>query len=513
MPQDTIDATNKHMQEQDKAKQSIGNNFWTLLIALSGLVVAVGLIVGLSVGLTCRNESESSTSDEALDFSTIKDLLIVGGTILTVNDDMDVLTNTAVYVDKEGLIADVGEQDAMRATHEDADFVIELDDGDILFPGFINTHNHVCMTALGDVADDMELNSWLTQVIFPLEAQVVSAEFCTPAFTLGVAEMLQSGTTTFVDQYFYEEEMAKLVENIGIRAVLCESVINFPQPDFGTPNETLSFADGFLQRWQNHKLVTPCVGPHAPFTTDPWIYQQARALVDKHGGVLVTHLSESPAENATVQELYGMSPTEMITTYGFLSPKTLLAHSIWLSDSDINLIAASGASVVHLPTSNMKLASGAMRWNALNEANVNVALGTDGPASNNNLDMIDEMRTASLLQKVIELSPTVLTSEEAMITATIAGAKAIGKEAEIGSIELGKIADLAIIKRSLSYSLLPAYDPYSAIVYAANGNNVFATIVNGKILYYNRTLTTIDEETLREDVLQIQEQVETALVT
>ena len=220
---------------------------WRAVLAIAAVIVVVGLAVGLSVGLTCRNENDDEES--AIDFTTIVDMLIVGGTVVTVNDQLDVLTNSAVYVDELGLIADIGDAGTLRDLHK-PDFELQLEDDDILLPGFINTHGHVCMTALGDVADDMELSSWLTQVIFPLEGKLVTADFCKPSFTLGVAEMVQSGTTTFVDVYFFEDQMAKLVEQIGVRAVLCESVINFPQPDFATPNDTLEFAEGFLQDYE-----------------------------------------------------------------------------------------------------------------------------------------------------------------------------------------------------------------------------------------------------------------------
>ena len=262
---------------------------------------------------------------------------------------------------------------------------------------------------------------------------------------------------------------------------------------------------------KEHEHVTPCIFPHAPYTTDAWIYQKARALVDLHGGILSTHLSESYTGNNTIQELYGMSPTEFVQTNGFLTPRTILAHSVWLSDSDIDLIAQSGAHVASCPTSEMKLASGVLRWDALQNAGITVSISTDGAASNNNLDMIDEMRTASLVHKVTNLDPTIVSAKEAVVASTIAGAKTIGKSDILGSIEVGKLADLTVIKRSLSYSLLPAYDPYSAVVYAANGNNVFATIVNGKVLYYDGKLTTIDEEKLRSDVDNIRTQVTEAL--
>ena len=327
------------------------------------------------------------------------------------------------------------------------------------------------------------------------------------AVTLGMAEMLQGGTTTFVDGYFFQDEMANLVKEVGMRGVLCEGVIDFPQPDFETPNETFAYIETFLQKWQGDDFITPCIIPHAPYTTSPWIYKRSVDLVTKYGGVLSTHLAESPIENQTIMERYGMSSTEYLHANGFLTPNTVLAHSVWLSNSDRKLISDSGAFIAHNPTSNLKLASGVFDYEATKEAGIPITIGTDGPASNNDVDMIEEVRLASFLAKGSSLSPTVASAKEVLYSSTIGGARAIGRDDELGSIEVGKKADIAIIKRANQMKLYPAYDPYSAIVYSSNGDNVFATVVNGKILYYDGKLVTIDEAELLEKVALINEQV------
>ena len=422
------------------------------------------------------------------------------------NPNMDVLSNKAIYINK-GMIQEIGVADDIRKKYNNPSFIIELDEHDIVIPGLINTHTHVCMSAFGDLADDRELNDWLFNYIFPLEGALVTKDFCTTAVTLGMAEMLQGGTTTFVDGYFFQDEMANLVKEVGMRGVLCEGVIDFPQPDFETPNETFAYIETFLQKWQGDDFITPCIIPHAPYTTSPWIYKRSVDLVTKYGGVLSTHLAESPIENQTIMERYGMSSTEYLHANGFLTPNTVLAHSVWLSNSDRKLISDSGAFIAHNPTSNLKLASGVFDYEATKEAGIPITIGTDGPASNNDVDMIEEVRLASFLAKGSSLSPTVASAKEVLYSSTIGGAGAIGRDDELGSIEVGKKADIAIIKRANRMKLYPTYDPYSAIVYSSNGDNVFATVVNGKILYYDGKLVTIDEAELLEKVVLINEQV------
>ena len=253
-----------------------------VLSSLSVLAVFL-LIIGLSVGLIKRNEKEvqsASASDQLGKFGDFDKLLIVGGDILTMNPKMEVLSNGAIFV-KSGVIEDLGDADALRAKYT-PDFTIELEEHDIVFPGLINSHGHVCMTAFGDLVDDRELNDWLYNYIFPLEGALVTEEFCASAVMLGMAEMLQGGTTTFVDAYFFQDEMAHLItENVRMRAVLCEGVIDFAQPDFQTPNETFAYIETFLQNWNGSAFVTPCIIPHAPYTTSPWIYKKSVALVEK----------------------------------------------------------------------------------------------------------------------------------------------------------------------------------------------------------------------------------------
>jgi 5-methylthioadenosine/S-adenosylhomocysteine deaminase len=348
------------------------------------------------------------------------------------------------------------------------------------------------MTLLRGIADDLKLLEWLEGHIFPAESKNVSPEFVYWGTLLGCVEMARSGTTTYADMYMFEEEAARATERAGIRGVLGQSVIGFPVPDYRTPEEALAGARAFIERYRSHPLIIPSVAPHALYTTPLEIVERARDLAREYGVPLQIHAVEPPEENDRVMEKLGKRTIDALATAGVLGPGTILHHAIWLSPEDIQTIARYGASTSHNPESNMKTASGVSPVPDLLAAGVAVGLGTDGPASNNNLDMFEEMDTAAKLHKLVRQDATAMPAKTVFHMATLGGAKALGIDHRVGSIETGKLADVVLVD-TRAPELTPLYDVYSHLVYAAKGANVATVVVNGRIVVRNRHMETVDE--------------------
>lgn len=389
---------------------------------------------------------------------------------------------------KDDKIAEISD----NINEEGVDKVID-GTGKILLPGLINTHTHLSMGLFRGLADDLSLDSWLNDYIWPMEANL-NEEYCYIGALLGAVELIKSGTTTFSDMYFYMEDVARAVDEAGLRAVLSYGMIDFGdsekrEEEFRQNISLFKNCNGMAEG-----RIKVFFGPHSPYTASKELLERVRKEADKYNTGIHIHVSETEKEVQDVLEERGKRPFEYLDEIGLLGPDVVAAHAVWLSDEEIDIIKKRGVKLSHNPCSNMKLASGISPVAKLLENDICVSLGTDGASSNNNLDLIEEMKTASLLQKVDTLYPKALPASETFEMATINGARALGLEDEIGSIEVGKKADLILIDTDSANMTPQSTTSLSNVVYAANGSNVHTTICNGKILMENRRLTTLDED-------------------
>ena len=389
---------------------------------------------------------------------------------------------------KNDLISEISDE----IDESNADKIIDAD-GKILLPGFINTHTHLSMTLFRGLADDLSLDSWLNDHIWPMEANL-NGDYCYIGALLGAVELIKSGTTTFSDMYFYMEDVARAVDEAGIRAVLSYGMI-----DFGDAEKREAELKENLDLFKNCNgmadgRIKVFLGPHSPYTASEELLIKTRQLADEYNMGIHIHVSETQKEIEDVSAEKGLRPFEYLDKIGFLGPDVVAAHSVWLSDEEIEIIKKNNVKVSHNPCSNMKLASGIAPVSKLIENDICVSIGTDGASSNNNLDLIEELKTASLLQKVSTLDPNVLNSHEALAMGTVKGAEALGLDDEIGSIEVGKKADIILIDTESANMVPDSSTLTSNVIYSANGSNVDTTICNGKILMENKELTVLDEQ-------------------
>ncbi len=425
-------------------------------------------------------------------------LIVANGTVVTMDAGRRVIANGSVAIDGTDIAAvdtaDAIGRDFRSATTVDAS-------GQVVLPGLINTHTHAPMVLYRGLADDLALMEWLTKYIFPAEAKTVSPDMVRAGTRLALLEMIQSGTTTYADMYYFEEEIAKETKAAGLRGVLGQTVIQFPVADAKTPGEALSRAEAFIKAFKGDPLITPAVAPHAMYTLDGPTLTAARDLARRYGVPTLIHLAETQDEAKTSQERFQTSPIQYLDRLGFLGPSVLAAHGVWASQSEVELLRARGVGIAHNPESNMKLASGVAPVPAYLAAGVAVGLGTDGAASNNDLDMFEAMRLASLLHKVHTGDPRVVSAVQALEMATIGGARALGMDRAIGSLEPGKRADVIVVSMA-SARQTPMYDPVSHLVYTTRGDDVRTTIVNGKVLMRDRKMATLNESAILAEARQ-----------
>ncbi len=420
-------------------------------------------------------------------YAETADAIYTARYVVTMDAARRLIDNGAVAVRGERIVA-VGPRAEVEAGYQ-APRRLDRPDA-ILMPGLINTHTHAAMSLLRGIADDLTLQDWLEKYIFPAEAKNVTSDFVLWGTRLACLEMMLSGTTTFVDMYYYEDHAAQAVKEAGMRGILGETIIGFPVPDAKTPADSLRFTERFIQQFKNDPLIVPAVAPHSMYTNSDADLRSSRRLANRYGVPLVIHLSETKREDDDCEAKRGMSPTELLDALGVLDGRTIAAHGVWLDNRDIATLKKHGTGIAHCPSSNMKLASGVAPVLKLLAAGIPTGLGTDGPAgSNNDFDLMEEMNLASDLQKVTSGDPRALPAEEAIEMATILGAAAVGMDKEIGSLEPGKRADFITLRLDRPHAV-PMYNVYSQIVYALKGSDVQDVVVNGKqIVRDGRSLT------------------------
>ena len=431
------------------------------------------------------------------------DIIIQNGTVLT-NDPAGKQHENGAVAIRGGIIVAVGPSTELYSWS--ASTVIDAGGG-IIMPGLVNSHVHLPMSLFRGLADDLPLAIWLNDHIFPAEAHYLNPETVRVGALLSCAEMILAGTTTCCDGYFFEHEVATAVKESGMRAVLGQGVIDFPAPGVPDPNQNIRKASEFVQTWLKAcPTITPSIFCHSPYTCSSETLKRAKAVADSMGVLFQIHAGETKNEWDQIKSEQGQTPIAYLDKIGLLDERTLLAHVVWVDNDDIDILAKRGAKISHNPESNMKLASGIAPIPKILSCGITVGLGTDGCASNNNLDLFQEMDTAAKLHKINSLDPTVMSSPTVLKTATIGGARAVGLDDKIGSIEVGKQADIIIIDTEKPH-LVPMYDPISHIIYTVNGSDVRDVIIAGKVILKDRKLLTLDMEDLLERVVSLQKSI------
>jgi len=406
------------------------------------------------------------------------DVVIKNGTLLTMEEGDSIIEKGAVLI-KDGQIKDFGEDEKFKSVQ--AGKTIDVECG-IIMPGLINVHTHLPMSMFRGLADDLPLDTWLNDHIFPAEASQVNPESVKKFSLLSLREILLSGTTTICDGYFYEGNVADAVSESGIRGVLGHGVIDFPAPGVPDPAKNIETALSFAHKWKDKSpLISPSIFCHSPYTCSKQTLTDAKKAANSAGVLFQIHVAETKNEINMIQDLNSMTIIEYLDDIGLLDDNSLLVHSVWISENDISIIHKSGAKVAHCPESNMKLASGIAPVPKLIAAGVPVGLGTDGPASNNDHDLFSEMDMAAKLHKVALLDPCAMDAKTTLEMATIKGAQTIGLDKVTGSIKKGKRADIIVLDTDKPH-LTPIFNPFSAIVYSAKSSDVSVVMVDGNIL-------------------------------
>jgi 5-methylthioadenosine/S-adenosylhomocysteine deaminase len=441
------------------------------------------------------------------------DLLLTNAIVLAMDEGFHQYEPGAVAITGNKIVA-VGSQSELEGQYSPTETLNCK--GKVLMPGLINAHTHVPMTLLRGLADDLRLDVWLLGYMMPVEREFVSPDFVRLGTRLACAEMLRSGVTCFADMYYFEEAIAESVAEAGMRAVCSQTVLKFPTPDARDFEESLSLARNFIQRWKNHPLVVPSVAPHAPYTCTPEILHLAAELAQEFDVPLHTHISETNQEVENMRNEQGMPVVPYVKKQGLLEAKVLAAHCVHIDEGEIRTLLHAKTGVSHNPSSNMKLASGVAPVRRMLELGLNVGIGTDGPASNNDLDMFEEIRLAAFLAKGFSGDPTALPARTVLAMATRLGARALHLGDITGSLEPGKRADLILVDlSSLHNSPRFRHDPngtYAQIIYAGKASDVTDVMIEGKWVLRNRQLMTINETDLVRESQQYAQRIDIFLM-
>lgn len=431
------------------------------------------------------------------------DALVIGGTIVTMDQTRRVISDGGIAISNGRIIA-IGPRAEIESGYTSRQRINAT--SKVITPGLINGHTHIPMVLFRGLADDLDLQEWLTKYIFPAEAKNVTEEFVRVGTRLGLAEMIRGGTTTYCDMYYFEDAIADETAKAGVRGVLGETIIDFPVADNKTNAEAMEYVEKFVARWKGHELIIPAIAPHAPYTVSEEHLKAVRAFSDRTGAPIVTHISETKREVDDSVKAKGASPVAYLDRIGFFNDRVIAAHVVWPQGTDIAILKQRGVGVIHNPQSNMKLASGVAPVPKMLSENVFVGLGTDGAASNNDLNMWEEMDTVAKLHKVFSGDPKVISAQQAFELATIGGARALHLEKEIGSLEKGKRADILIIDRD-TLNQIPLYNVYSDLVYATKASDVETVLINGRVVMRNRRLLTLNEATVKNEARAFRDQI------
>jgi 5-methylthioadenosine/S-adenosylhomocysteine deaminase len=426
------------------------------------------------------------------------DVIFSGGTIVTMDAQYTLIYDGALAVRDTQIIA-LGQRETMLEQYS-ADEVVDCT-GQYVMPGLVNAHTHVPMTLLRGLADDRRLDVWLMGYMMPTEREFVSPEFCRLGATLACAEQIRSGITAFADMYYYEAEIAQATAEAGMRGVLGQTILKFPAPDADTYEQSLAYARRFIEQWKGHPLITPAVAPHAPYSSTEDLLQQSAALAKEFDVPVLIHIAETKQEVEDSIRDHDQRVVDWVESVGLLEAKVLAAHCVHISAAEMHIMHDHNCTAAHCPTSNLKLASGIAPVTEMLNHDMIVGIGTDGPASNNDLDMIEEIRLAAILAKTAANDPTALPAKQALLMATRQGAAALFLGDVTGSLEVGKLADIVVMDSERSHNL-PHFrrDPdavYSEIVYASKSTDVAHVMCNGKWLMRDRVLLTVDEASVQ----------------
>ncbi len=434
------------------------------------------------------------------------DLIIEGGIVITMIEDQEPILDAKVFI-AGGRITDIRGEDEEELPPDRHTEIIDAKNA-VIMPGLINAHTHAAMSLFRGFADDLPLKQWLFEKIFPAEAKFLNAETVYWGALLGCLEMIASGTTCLADGYFFQDATVRALHESGLRALVAQGVIDFPAPGVEEPKENLKVARKFIERWLGFSdLIIPGMFCHNPFTCSDLTLRGAWEISKEFELPLQIHLSETREEVDEIIKKTGKRPVHYLDQLGLVDENLIAAHAVHLDDKEMECLKEMGVKVVHLPESNMKLCSGVSKIPQMVKMGLKVGLGTDGCASNNDLDLFQEMDAAAKLSKVFSLDPTSLDAKTVLRMATTWGAATLGLEKEIGTLEKGKKADVIVVDLD-SPHLCPIYDPVSTMVYSASGADVKDVIVNGRLLMKDRKFTTLDPIEVMENVRKISREID-----
>lgn len=424
--------------------------------------------------------------------------LVVSGQYLVTMDGQGGLEKENASVAIAGdTIVEIGPD--LAAKYPLAEIIVEP--RGLIMPGLINTHTHAAMSCFRGLADDLPLMQWLQEYIFPVEAKL-TPDMVYHSTLLSICEMIRSGTTTFNDMYLFAKEVARAVAESGMRAWLGEVLYDFPSPNYGELENGFAYTRELFAEYEQNELVTITVNPHAVYTCSPELLQRLGSLAEEENALYHIHLSENRDEVAACRERYGLSPVQHLEKLGLLNEQVVAAHCVMIDDKEIELLARHNVKVCHCQESNMKLASGTAPVVKMLDAGITVGIGTDGSASNNDVDMFGEMNTVAKIHKVARMDPTAMNAATTLHAATMGGAALLGAAERIGSLEVGKKADLIVLDMDQPH-LTPVYNPVSHLVYTARGSDVVHSVINGRVVMRDRQLVTLDEEAILGKMVRI----------